>query len=238
MKILLTGANSQLARRVIPLIDKELETVTLGRNPNDIPWTLGIRPDPSQIIQNGIEACIHFAWSTTDREQDSHINVGGTAQLSAFCKELKIPFLFVSSLASQSESAYGKSKLRAEKYVIENNGAIIRPGLVVGSNKYVESKKRFIQVIPKSDVAWVPINTALEVSAAINLWLGDLSNIGKYKELELPKQSVKIQELFPLEAKYSLPLRLPLIDFTLRILSPFNLKARNYLDSLKSLKIR
>ena len=236
MKILISGVNSQLAKALMPLFDSEIELIPLGRNASNIPWTLGIRPDPGVITKYSINACIHFAWSVTDRTNDTHLNIGGTAQLSAWCDEARIPFLFISSLAVEGKSEYGKSKLKAEKHVRENNGYIIRPGLVVDSNRYVETKSKFFQVIPISKETEIPISTLHDVSTAIDFWLVNIGARDLLPDLGVSKRYVNIAEVFKTSAKFSVPVPLPLIERLLKFFSPMSLAARNYLDSLNSLR--
>jgi hypothetical protein len=236
MKILISGVNSQLAKALTPLFDSEIELLPLGRHASNIPWTLGVRPDPGVLTKNTINACIHFAWSMNDRANDTHLNIGGTAQLSAWCDEARIPFLFISSLAVEGKSEYGKSKLKAEKYVRENNGYIIRPGLVIDSNKYAGSKSKFFQVIPISKETEIPISTLQDVSTAIDFWLVNIAANNRLSDLGVSKRYVNIAEVFKTSAKFPVPIPLTLIELLLKILSPMSLTARNYLDSLSSLR--
>jgi len=236
MKILITGSSSKLAKAISPLLSKNFELVPLGRKQFDIPWTLGICPDPKIIEEHQINAVVHFAWSLKDRKRDWHLNIGGTAQLSSWCNQTKIPFLFISTMAVHGQSDYGRSKLEAEKYVIDNNGFYIRPGLVMGKNKYTEKRNRLFQVIPKSNSTKVPVCTLENLAEAINCWLSNVETCKKLLNIEIPIDYVPLEEIFRPTAMVIIRVPLNWIETFLAVLSRISLKARNYHDGIRSLK--
>jgi hypothetical protein len=91
-------------------------------------------------------------------------------------------------------------------------------------------------VIPISKETEIPISTLQDVSTAIDFWLVNIAANNRLSDLGVSKRYVNIAEVFKTSAKFPVPIPLTLIELLLKILSPMSLTARNYLDSLSSLR--
>ena len=147
MKIAITGHSGHIGAQILSGTPESVEFIKLGRSNSDVYWKLGLLPDPARLI--GIDAIVHFAWATTNRRSNFHKNIGGTIQLANLAKDLGCPFLFISTIGVGSESLYGKSKLIAEKGVLEGGGQVVRLGLLPTTNRYQGSKQSFFTLFPQ-----------------------------------------------------------------------------------------
>ena len=61
-------------------------------------------------------------------------NINGTLKLFEEAKKSSVKIIFISSISAfeQAKTIYGLSKLEIERWVLQNNGVVIRPGLVWG----------------------------------------------------------------------------------------------------------
>jgi len=166
MKVLVTGASgflgghvaealSNRGDRVRALVRKTSQRSHLERLPNVELFEGGIE-DTERLHQavDGVDAVIHAAGLVKARSADEFfsVNVGGTSNLIEACRERRIErFVLVSSLEASGPSAdgrpvpvtqeepvtaYGRSKLAAEKVALSAKGdlrvVILRPGAVYG----------------------------------------------------------------------------------------------------------
>jgi nucleoside-diphosphate-sugar epimerase len=166
MKVLVTGASgfvgghvaealSNRGDRVRALVRKTSQRSHLERLPN-VELFEGSIGDMDRLHQavDGVDAVIHAAGLVKARSADEFfsVNVGGTSNLIEACRERRIKrFVLVSSLEASGPSAdgrpvhvtqedpvtaYGRSKLAAEKVALSAKGdlkvVILRPGAVYG----------------------------------------------------------------------------------------------------------
>jgi nucleoside-diphosphate-sugar epimerase len=166
MKVLVTGASgflgghvaealSKRGDRVRALVRKTSKRSHLERLPN-VELFPGSMEDMDRLRQavDGVDAVVHAAGLVKARSADEFfsVNVGGTSNLVEACRECGIKrFVLVSSLEASGPSAdgrpvlvtqedpvtaYGRSKLAAEKVALSAKGdlrvVILRPGAIYG----------------------------------------------------------------------------------------------------------
>ena len=166
MKVLVTGASgflgghvaealSNRGDRVRALVRKTSKRSHLERLPN-VELFPGSMEDMDRLRQavDGVDAVVHAAGLVKARSADEFfsVNVGGTSNLVEACRECGIKrFVLVSSLEASGPSAdgrpvlvtqedpvtaYGRSKLAAEKVALSAKGdlrvVILRPGAIYG----------------------------------------------------------------------------------------------------------
>ncbi len=235
MKVIITGASGNLGSDLINSLQGQFEFVRLGRQAEVMPWQLGVKPDPEPFFD--AEAILHLAWSLHDREKDFHLNVGGTALLAKFAKELGIPFIFISSIAAEGKSHYGKSKLEAERYVTDLGGICIRSGLIPTSNTYMKDGKRFgINLVPKLS-GKIGVTELETLCIAIKNLLNEIHDGGTYKagKVTIITRFVQVQELFRNGARFKLLLPNSFILLVLKLISKVSRQGRNLQDSYLSM---
>jgi hypothetical protein len=236
MRILMTGASGVLGSAILKSFEENFSVVKLGRSEKDYPWELGVELDPTDFL--GIDAVLHLAWSLSDRENDFHKNVGGTAQLARFAKELGIPFIFVSSIAALGDSYYGRSKRQAEIYVEALGGVTVRAGLVREASKYFSESRWF-------RIGFVPnLNGSIhltEITALDSLLIDILKNRSQLQTSDAQITTLitsveSVQNFFRTTGKLNLKIPDRFIEIFLFFWSRFDLTGRNYQDSYRSLK--
>ncbi|HRO41288.1 MAG TPA: NAD-dependent epimerase/dehydratase family protein [Flavipsychrobacter sp.] len=158
MKIIITGASGFIGRNLIPYLKESIsgiEIKTLGKANADLNW--------ESLTVNDIanyDAIVHLAGKAHDTKNTSSpqeyfdINFGLTKKLFDLSLEASVgKFIYVSSVKAAADSVeeiltedalanpqtpYGKSKLKAEEYIIQNskfntqNYYILRPCMVHG----------------------------------------------------------------------------------------------------------
>jgi len=144
--VLVTGASSDLMRRVICLVDPErYRVIGLTRNAArlqdpHIEVREGDIRDPRIVAEaaSGVELVLHAAAATHARDAREYrdVNVEGTRNVVQACRQAGQPRLaFVSSRTAVADGgAYGVSKLRAEELVRTgcSHWTILRPAEVYG----------------------------------------------------------------------------------------------------------
>jgi nucleoside-diphosphate-sugar epimerase len=232
----MTGASGVLGSPILKKLEENFTVVKLGRSDGDYPWELGVELDPTDFL--GIDAVLHLAWSLSDRENDFHKNVGGTAQLARFAKELGIPFIFVSSIAALGDSYYGRSKRQAEIYVEALGGVTVRAGLVREASKYFSESRCFrIGFVPNLN-GYVHLT---EVGTLISLLIDILKNRSQIQTSDAQIKTLitsvePVQDFFRTTGKLNVKIPDCLIEIFLFLWSRFDLTGRNYQDSYRSLK--
>jgi nucleoside-diphosphate-sugar epimerase len=82
-----------------------------------------------------IELFIHGAWVLSGKAREAAtLNTRATQQLLAALRKSDTQMIFISSMAAfpEAKSWYGRSKLDAERAVLEGGGIVVRPGTVFG----------------------------------------------------------------------------------------------------------
>ena len=126
MNIIVTGGSSAIGKNLISkLIGLGHRPIVLGSSTSDN-WRLG-NSIPSQ---ENIDALIHLAH---DRNLSFKQNIYAAEKI---CESFVGKKIFLSSLSAHSESIskYGKSKFALEDMFLNNNGIVIRSGIVFGEN--------------------------------------------------------------------------------------------------------
>lgn len=232
MRIGISGASGRLGRALVEHLSKQHNVIAFGRSNSDHLWTLGVVPSPSQL--NDIDLFIHLAWSLRDRSADYYINVGGTLLLAQAAHAQKVPFLFVSSVAATSNSEYGESKARAETFVLDYLGTVIRIGLVPELNRYEIPRKRILSFYPDFRVK-IQTTSFNDLQKVIDDWIHlDRMNFSGNELRTVLSSEVEAKRVFSQNSDLPLPIPLPIIRFLLGICKHFSLRARNLNDALLS----
>lgn len=150
MKILVTGGSGVIGAAVIPELLRaghEVRLLSRGAEHDAHDYPAAVEPFPADMgdadslagAAEGCAAILHIAGIVHEQPPDitfEKINVGGTRHLLAAARQANLPrFIYLSSLgAERGESAYQKSKHRAEELVRDYAGPwlILRPGAVYG----------------------------------------------------------------------------------------------------------
>ena len=208
------------------------EIVRFGRKSADVLWTLGVYPEPEVLSE--LDALIHFAWSTRDRTHDAHLNIGGTWRLAQLSKIVGVPFLFISSVAAQSQSRYGQSKLKAESLVFQENGFVSRFGLIMNGNNY--DIKLVSKIFFLTGNTQIYRTSILDAANHIREWLSNCNYecLNNNPKIVLTDHVSVSQHFKGHGAKVGVSMEM-LILF-IRIGSIFSIKMRNFDDALKSIQ--
>ena len=138
MLIAVTGASGYLGGKVVRhLRAGGTQVLALSRRPNTEDraarrYALG--EEVSDDVLQGVSAVVHCAYDLRDRSPHG-INVTGSLQLFDAVRRQGARVVLISSLSAYRgcQSLYGQSKLRLEQLVMQEGGAVVRPGLVFGS---------------------------------------------------------------------------------------------------------
>lgn len=101
-------------------------------------------------IVDGVDTIVHCAWNA--RPDRANENLAGTRRLVEAAEGAGVGHqIFVSTVSAHREavSAYGKSKLAAQEYMLARGHACVRPGLVVGPGGIFQ---RLADVVTRSPV--------------------------------------------------------------------------------------
>lgn len=119
---------------------------------NFVPWSLGQSLPIGSLTEKTV--LIHCAWDmkTYDQKCLQTTNVTGSLHLFEQAKKLGVrDFIFLSTLSAFDGTAsfYGQTKLQVEKWVLQNDGVVIRPGLIWGGDSgLVQTLKKVLTKIP------------------------------------------------------------------------------------------
>jgi nucleoside-diphosphate-sugar epimerase len=142
MACAVTGASGYVGSRLASAIQRDMEVIPLSRRDaaGSIRWEMEHPTDISgELRSRGVKFLVHVAWdfSHPNPKENDHVNVEGSRQLFDCADRAGIErIIFVSSISAfaGARSAYGRSKLRVERMVLERQGGVvIRPGLVWGA---------------------------------------------------------------------------------------------------------
>jgi hypothetical protein len=169
INVLITGYTSQIGRGLLhSLSELNAEIFAAGKHPPSdhpfihwIPWGLGQKIDTSSLPR--MDIVIHLAWETKFRKKNYHLNVGGSLQLLNSYAFRDSIVIFVSSIAALNpHSYYGAAKKSVEENALAGQLRIIRPGLVLGVEKY-GNKLHKLRIVPsaKSPVYLTHLNCLL-----------------------------------------------------------------------------
>jgi nucleoside-diphosphate-sugar epimerase len=132
MYVAVTGASGLLGSYLVQELQRRGHTVLPLSRPR---FALGesIAPD----IFLGVEALIHCAYDfqAFGWQEIKRVNVDGSIRLHQLATDAGIKRqILISSIAAFSEcrSLYGRGKLEVEAFVRNENGVVIRPGLIYG----------------------------------------------------------------------------------------------------------
>ena len=132
--ILLTGTTGYLGGHVAKkfeqkgIVHAQLQSTRLQ------PWRLRDELNLEQIGRS--EAIIHFAWQREWSKNDPYPNVRSVGTLSSVAARMGSRFVFISSYAALAgQSHYAREKRLAEAITLENQGTVVRVGLVWGGKE-------------------------------------------------------------------------------------------------------
>lgn len=138
MKIGITGANGYIGSYLVKSFSSDHDVYSFVRVPkhiNEIGFDLN-RIDNE--MPGNLDWLIHLAYdfSAKDPVESRRINVDNTIAFLKKAIERKTKVIFISSMSSYQNaySDYGMNKYSVEKFCIENECIIVRPGLVFGED--------------------------------------------------------------------------------------------------------
>jgi len=155
-KILITGANSYLAKNFIDICKDNfyvIATSTSKNLHNDSINELIYIKENYEILENKIKECdfiIHFAWSRKSSDNIENLNY---INFLLDKKSPKTVFYFVSSVVASPNaiSTYGKQKYMANKITTKKGGSNIILGSVISSGStQLEIILKIIKLLPFS----------------------------------------------------------------------------------------
>ena len=104
---------------------------------------------PDLVMFEGVDLLIHFVHDF--RPGRSEVNIRGTQELCLAAKKGGVDRqIFVSSYSARQDavSEYGKTKYALESFFSEENGIILRPGLVLGNGGLFKRMVRLVLNFP------------------------------------------------------------------------------------------
>lgn len=142
MKVAITGASGYLGKYLKKTLGMEGWTI-IGLQREVAGIELGeqcIQFDLDKDFEfnlSGVDAVIHCAYDFSKKgwEAIKNTNIERSKLFFDLAKHSKVRFFFFISSLSAFEgckSNYGAAKLEVEKYVVDNGGTVIKPGLITG----------------------------------------------------------------------------------------------------------
>lgn len=131
MRVAVTGANGFLGSNLCKTLSaKSIEVKKITRKE----WDLGKAGDPG--VFKDCDFLVHAAYDFAPTEQKTIFATNVEAAKRMLSAALGVgvkKIVFVSSLSAFDgcESNYGLAKLALEKWVLENKGVVLRPGLII-----------------------------------------------------------------------------------------------------------
>ena len=138
-----TGASGYVGSILVRELSKHMPVVRLVRKPAsdlDIGWTFQTSNDVAVTLQSrGVKTLVHAAWdmrATTFDDLHKTCVDGSRTLFDAATRAGVERIVFISTISAFEgcRSAYGKTKLEVEKMLTGKPGAVLRPGLVFGSD--------------------------------------------------------------------------------------------------------
>jgi len=132
--ILLTGATGFLGSHVVKNFGHKGIVHAQLQSAKNQPWRLRDELNLEQLKKS--EAIVHFAWQREWDKNDTYPNLKAVEALSSVSAGLGSRFVFISSYAALAgQSHYAREKRLAEAITLENQGTVIRVGLVWGGRE-------------------------------------------------------------------------------------------------------
>lgn len=142
--VVVTGANGYVGSIICRALAQCGRVIPLVRNPNhrdEQAWSFDSSESnlASLLARYDVTQVIHAAWDMKSNDLDhlEHTCVAGTKRLLAAAESIGIArFILISSMSAfaGAKSAYGRSKLLAERSVLDAGGTVLRLGLVWGDS--------------------------------------------------------------------------------------------------------
>ena len=136
--IMVTGGTSAIADAIArEASQRNLECVLTTRDMASTSnpfFTLG--RSSQAIFEHQPIAIIHLAWDMNDRSDvGRHTNVEGSKTLVIEARKRGTKIVFLSSFSADSSqtSKYGQMKKEVEEVVLQNNGVVVRAGIIWGN---------------------------------------------------------------------------------------------------------
>jgi len=156
-KVLITGANGFIARKIARVL-KEEDCFVIGtsRSPVSLPEydevIRGVLGEPLKDVftKHRVDAVVHCAYDKDDLENVR--NAEGTLIWAEQAKKNGAGFqIFMSSISADADSfsPYGQKKYEVEQWFIEHNKIVLRLGLVVGDGGLFG---RIVSTVKKSPI--------------------------------------------------------------------------------------
>ncbi len=178
MTVAITGGTGFLGQAFLDLAERrDLPVRSLARNVptsrKSVEWICGDLADKPSLkrLMRGAEVAIHIAGQVraTDPAQFESSNVQGTLNVIEAAVAAGVPrFIFVSSLSAREPhlSAYGASKLRAEKLVMASglDWTIVRPPAIYGPRDrenldlFKAAKLGIVPMPPPGRASWIHVD--------------------------------------------------------------------------------
>lgn len=139
--MLITGANGFIAKKIARVLKEEgYFVIGTSRSPVSLPEydevIRGVLGEPLEDVftNHKVDAVVHCAYDKDDL--DNVKNTEGTLIWAEQAEENNVAQqIFMSSLSADKNaySSYGQKKYEAEKWFMDHNHVVFRPGLVIGN---------------------------------------------------------------------------------------------------------
>ncbi|WP_038364542.1 NAD-dependent epimerase/dehydratase family protein [Bosea sp. UNC402CLCol] len=138
--VAVTGASGYIGEAVCrALVRRGLLVLALSRRETTVPGVrfvaYDLRGELAPGLLAGVDVVIHAATETSrGAEPDIDAEIAALRRLAAAADEASARLVFVSSQTARLDAptGYGRLKALAEQFVLERNGAVVRPGQVYG----------------------------------------------------------------------------------------------------------